>query len=282
MADGAHPQHGSGPAPRTPHPGLPQPSAPDEQALANVVVVLDEPQNTVNVAAVIRAMMNMGLTRLRLVRPLDFDPHRVEGIAHRSTHLVGATELYDSLTGAVADAVFVAGTSARPRSANRNYARPRAVANSLVERARRGTVCLLFGREDRGLTNAALDLCNVIITIPTAPDHRSLNLAQACLLISYELFLAAGGGKRTLPRGRRATDPATREELESMYSALENGLARIHFFKGARQPASVLRTLRTALERAELDGREARLVRAIAFEIGHYPDRSREGEDRKP
>ena len=281
MTDRARPRGGSGPAPRHPHSGRAQPLAADERALANLVVVLDEPQNVVNMAAVIRAMMNMGLTRLRLVRPLDFDPYRVEGIAHRSGDLVGATELHDSLASAVSDAVFVAGTSARPRSANRNYARPRDVAKGLVERASRGTVCVLFGREDRGLTNTALDLCHTIITIPTAPDYWSLNLAHACLLVSYELFLAAGGGRRELPRGRRATDPATREELESMYCALEDGLARIRFFKGTRRPESVLRTLRTVLERAELDEREARLMRAIGFEIGHYLDRTGEGANRK-
>lgn len=270
-------RRGSGRPLGHPYSGRLPPLAANERTLAKLVVVLDEPQNLFNVASVIRAMMNMGLTNLRLVRPLAFDPYRVEGIAHRSGGLVGATELHDSLASAVSDAVFVAGTSARPRSANRNYTRPRDAASDLVERATRGTVCVLFGREDRGLTNAALDLCHTIITIPTAPDHSSLNLAHACLLVSYELFLAAGGGRPELPRGRRATAPAAHEDLESMYHALEEGLARIHFFKGTRQPATVLRTLRTVLGRADLDEREARLVRAIGFEICHYLDRT--GED---
>jgi TrmH family RNA methyltransferase len=260
--------------PRPTHSGKPRAATQDAGALANVVVVLDEPQDVVNVAAVIRAMLNMGLERLRLVRPLDFDPYRVEGIAHRSSHLVGAVELHDTLQSALADAVFVAGTSARPRTAQRNYVLPREAAPTLIEQASAGTVCVLFGREDRGLTNEALDLCHAIVTIPTDPQYWSLNLAQAFLVIAYELFLVAGGAAGELPKGRREAEPATHAELERMYGALEAGLGRIGFFKGARQPEAVLRTLRTALGRAELDTREARLIQAIGFEIGHYLDRT--------
>ena len=259
--------------PRRTHSGRPRAPTQDAGALANLVVVLDEPQDVVNVAAVIRAMMNMGLARLRLVRPLEFDPYRIEGIAHRSSHVVGAAELHDTLESAVADAVFVAGTSARPRTAHRNYVRPREAAPTLIEQAASGTVCVLFGREDRGLTNEALDLCHAIITIPTDPQYWSLTLAQAFLLVAYELFLAAGGSNE-LPKGRRDAEPATHAELERMYAALETGLTRIAFFKGARQPEAVLRTLRTALGRAGLDTREARLIQAIGFEIGHYLDRT--------
>jgi tRNA/rRNA methyltransferase/tRNA (cytidine32/uridine32-2'-O)-methyltransferase len=262
--------------PRRTHSGRPRAPTQDATALANIVVVLDEPQDVVNVSAVIRAMMNMGLARLRLVRPLEFDPYRIEGIAHRSSHIVGAAELHDTLASAVADAVFVAGTSARPRTANRNYVRPREAASTLIEQAGAGPVCILFGREDRGLTNEALDLCHAIITIPTDPEYWSLNLAQAFLVVAYEVFLAAGGAAGELPKGRRDAEPATHAELERMYAALEAGLTRIAFFKGARQPEAVLRTLRTALGRSGLDTREARLIQAIGFEIGHYLDRTSE------
>ena len=238
-----------------------------------MVIVLDEPQDVVNIAGVMRAMLNMGLSRLRLVRPMDFDPYRIQGIAHRSVDLIAGVEFHDTLEGAVKDAVWVAGTSARPRTANRNYVRSRELAPQLVQRATSGTVCVLFGREDRGLTNEALDLCHAVTIIPTVPEYWSLNLAQAFLLVAYEIFLAAGGATGELPRGRRATRPAIREELEEMYGALQSGLARIRFFKGARRPEAVLRTLRTVLGRADLDRRESRLIEAIGHEIGHYLDR---------
>lgn len=248
------------------------------EALANVVVVLNEPQDVVNVAAVVRAMKNMGLSRLRLVRPADFDEYRIEGIAHRSSDLVDAAEIFETLEDALADAIHVWGTTARARTAGRNYIRPREAAPALVERARTDTVALVFGREDRGLTNRELDLCQEVAIVPTDPGYWSLNLAQAALIVMYEVFLAAGGSGPELPEGRRATRLATRGELEEMYAALRDGLARIEFYKG-RKPESVLRTLRTILGQADLDLREARLLRAIGFEIGHYLDRVLPGDE---
>lgn len=239
--------------------------------LDNVVVVLNEPQNLVNIAGVVRAMKNMGLLRLRLVRPAEFDSWRIGGIAHRSQDVLDEAEIMDSLAGALADAVYVVGTTARARTAQRNYVRPREVAPKIVEHARDGVVALLFGREDRGLGNDALDLCHAAAIIPTNPDYSSINLAQAVLLLSYEVFLAAGEVEGPLPRGRRSTRPATQEEMENTYAALEEGLHRIDFYK-AREPEAILRTLRTLISRAEPDLQEAGLLRAIGFEIGKYLD----------
>jgi TrmH family RNA methyltransferase len=207
-----------------------------------------------------------------LVRPAEFDSWRIEGIAHRSEDIVEGAETFDTLQEALADALLVVGTTARARTAHRNYVRPREVGPQIVERAREGTVALLFGREDRGLENDDLDLCHSVAIIPTDPDYSSLNLAQAVLLLSYEVFLAVGGDEGPLPRGRRSTRPATVQELENTYAALEDGLHRIEFFK-ARTPEAILRTLRTMISRAEPDLQEAGLLRAIGFEIGYYLDR---------
>ncbi len=242
--------------------------------LKNVVVVLNEPQNLVNIAGVVRAMKNMGLSRLRLVRPAEFDAWRIGGIAHRCEDVVDGAETFESLPQALADAVFVVGTTARGRTAQRNYVRPRELAPTIVARAADGPVALVFGREDRGLENEDLDLCHAAAIIPTDPEYSSLNLAQAALLLAYEVFLAAGGEGGPLPRGRRSTRPATVEELENTYAALEDGLHRIEFYK-SREPEAILRTLRTLISRAEPDLQEAGLLRAIGFEIGKYLDRSR-------
>ncbi len=242
------------------------------QILNQVVVVLDHPQNLVNIAGAVRAMKNMGLTRLRLVRPDGFDPWRIEGIAHRSSDVVESAMRFDTLEEAVADCVYVLGTTARARTAHRNYGRPRALAESLVARAGAGPVAVVFGREDRGLTNDGLDRCDDIVVIPTDPDYASMNLAQACRLVAYEIFLAAEGDNQPLPQGKRSTGFATRGELEAMLAALESGLEKIDFFK-ARASDSVMRTFRTLLSRAEPDRQEAGLVRALRFEIGNYIDR---------
>lgn len=244
-------------------------------SLDNVAIVLDHPQNVVNIAGVIRVMMNFGLSDLRLVQPEDFDAYRIEGIAHRSGPLIEATRHFDTLDEAVADCHWVVGTTARARTAGRNYTRPREVAPELAARTADGTVAILFGREDKGLFNEALDLCHAVAIIPTDPEYSSLNLAQACLVLAYETFMAVSDGAvEELPEGRRATRPPTVEEMEQMYGALEDGLGRIQFFK-ARKPAAVMRTLRTIIARGEPDLRETRLLAAIGYEIGHYLDRTR-------
>ena len=240
--------------------------------LDNVVVVLDHPQNVVNIAGVIRVMMNFGLSNLRLVNPDDFDAYRIEGIAHRSGPLIEATTIHDSLDEAVADASYIVGTTARPRTAGRNYTRPREVAGEVVARAHHHKVAVLFGREDRGLTNEGLDLCHAVSIIPTDAEYSSLNLFQACLVHAYEVFLALEAFDEELPQGRRATRAPTQAELEQTYDALRQGLGRMEFFK-ARKPEAVMRTLRTIITRAEPDLREARLLAAVGFEIGHYIDR---------
>jgi tRNA (cytidine32/uridine32-2'-O)-methyltransferase len=248
------------------------------RALSRVVVVLDHPKDVVNVAGVVRVMMNFGLSGLRLVQPDDFDPYRIEGIAHRSMPLVESATLHDTLADAVADCSWIVGTTARARTAGRNYTRPGEVAGDVVRKTAGGRVAIVFGREDKGLSNEALDLCHAVTIIPTDPEYSSLNLAQACLVLAYETFLAAETAPEELPRGRRATRRPTAEELERTYDALEQGLGAIEFYK-ARKPAAVMRTLRTLIARAEPDLREARLLAAVGYEIGHYIERLRDAED---
>jgi tRNA/rRNA methyltransferase len=250
-----------------------QPSNP----LDRVVLVLDEPQNLVNIAGVIRVMMNMGLSRLRVVQPVEWDPWRITGIAHRADPVVDATEHFDTLDEALADCVFVIGTSARSRTAQRNYGYARDWAPQLIARAAEGPVAILFGREDRGLSNAALDRCDGVAIIPTDEAYSSLNLAQASLVLAYEIFLAARAELPEVPQGKRSEGPATRERIETMIGALEGGLDAIGFFH-ARTAESVMRTFRTLLSRADLDQQEAGLIQAMGFEMQKRVRRLR-GED---
>ncbi len=227
-----------------------------------------------NIAGVIRVMMNFGLPSLRLVNPDDFDDYRIEGIAHRSTEWIEATTIHDTLEDAVADCAYVVGTTARPRTAGRSYVRPREAAERIAERAVGAKVAILLGREDRGLTNEGLDLCQAVTIIPTDADYSSLNLAQACLVLAYEVFMAVDGGEPDLPLGRRATRAPTQAEFEDAFGAIEAGLETIDFYK-AREPAAVMRTLRTIISRAEPDLRETKLLGAIGYEIRHFVNRSR-------
>ena len=247
---------------------------PQAGPLSRVRVVMNEPQNLINIAAVIRGMSNMGLSDLVLVQPAEFDAYRITGIAHRTDELVEATRIVSTLDEALEGASYVLGTSARARTAQRNYRRPRQASVDMIARARAGeTVAIVFGREDRGLGNEALDRCHEVLVIPTDSDYSSLNLAQAFLVIAYELFVQAGEEEGDLPTGKRSLGPATHQELEEMYGALEAGLQHIQFFK-SRKVESVMRTLRTALSRTTLDLHEARLIRAVGYEVRAFVRRS--------
>src|SRR5215208_173229 len=118
--------------------------------LDNIVVVLCRPQKMVNIAGAIRAMKNMGLRRLRLVQPAEYNEYEIEGIAHRSADVLAATTLHATLDAALADAIYVAGTSARPREVGGTEVTPRALAPVLLARTADGPVALVFGPEDNG------------------------------------------------------------------------------------------------------------------------------------
>lgn len=234
-------------------------------ALDAVRVVLHEPRDPVNIAATVRAMKNMGVTRLRLVQPVEYDPWRLEGIAHDTQDVIDRVERFDDLDSALADCVRVVGFTARRRAAKRPVTDPRTAAADLLKYAGEGPVALLFGREDRGLENAELDRAHLVVTIPTT-GHASLNLAQAVLVGLYELHVCAADATRTLRPPRKTAPPSTAAEYEQLYADIERALTRMDFFK-TRNAEHVMRSLRTLLGRAAPDARELALVRAVAIEI---------------
>jgi TrmH family RNA methyltransferase len=245
------------------------------EALNGIVVVLWQTQDYVNIAGTIRAMKNFGLSSLRLVSPELWDPWRIEGIAHDTREIVEATRLFGSLHDALADCAFVVGMTARERRAKRATARPRDLAPELLERAaaaargESGPVAILYGREDHGLSNEALDLCHRTVTIPTNPDHSSLNLAQAVLVMAYELWMAAEGERQEFRGPRRTAPPASVELLEQVFADSERALWAVDFFK-SRQTEQVMRTVRELVRRAEPDAREAAFLRAVSIEVVKY------------
>ena len=250
-----------------------------ERPLDRIVVVLWETQDLVNIAGTIRAMKNFGLSRLRLVTPAEWDAWRIDGIAHDTQDIVERTTLHDTLPAALADCSYVVAMTARGRRAKRDMARPREIAPELLQRAAAldaagdpSSIAILFGREDHGLPNAALDLAHRTVSIPTNPEHKSLNLAQAVLVMAYELWLADEGTGQGFKAPRRDSIPAPVELLEKMFEDIEQALWTIDFFK-SRQTEAVLRTIRGIIHRAELDTREASFLRAVSIEVRKFFER---------
>ncbi|MEO8451898.1 MAG: TrmH family RNA methyltransferase [Gemmatimonadota bacterium] len=233
------------------------------------IIVLVEPQDLVNIASAVRIAKNFSAAQLRLVKPHVFDPYRIEGIAHNTGEIVAAATIHESLAEALADCVYAVGLTARGRAAKRQVLRPRAAAEVLTAESDNGPVALVFGREDKGLTNDELDFCNALASISTNPEHRSLNLAQAVAIMGYECWNAREGEDqpRKLPRRRSAR--ASHAELGRMFHDWERTLWAVDFFK-SRNPERVMRSLREALYRSDFDLREAKLFRAMALEVGHF------------
>lgn len=238
-----------------------------------VVVVLFEPQNPINIAATVRAMKNMGVSRLRLVNPVEHDAFRIEGIAHGTMDLIERIELFDNFDAAVADCVHLVGFTARRRSANLRVIDPKVAAAELLGAAPEGPVAAVFGREDNGLPNQILDRVQATVTIPTT-DHASLNLGQAVLLALYELHLAASDATRVLAPPRKDSPPPTQELYEQFFKDAEDALETIQFMK-TRYPEHIMRTLRSLTFRAAPNTRELSLMRAMAIEVVNFINRTR-------
>src|SRR2546421_11518010 len=250
--------------------------------LGGVVLVLDRPRDVTNVGGVVRAMGNFGLTRLRLVEPAAYDPERVLAMAHHGAPVLARLERHATLDAALADCGFVLGTTARPRAVRHERMTPRQAAPALLSAARRDPAtpaAVLFGPEDPGLSNAALGRCNAVVTIPTAPDDPSLNLAQSALVIAYELWLAAtttGTSVVHMPDAAVALITApTMEPLaqgaarEEMFAALEDVLWGMHPNNDAGRVLRTLARLRAVLLRAAPRVEEVQMLTRLFVHIAH-------------
>ena len=164
--------------------------------------VLYRPQSAGNIGAAARALKNMGFDDLRLVGlgPLN-DREAVKMAVHADDILANAT-VYPDLAAAIADCSIAVGTTSR-RGGYRSRATPlRPAAAELDALADSNKIAIVFGREDRGLTNRELKLCHRLVTIPTAPEYPSLNLAQAVMVVAYELMMAATAAVQAAARTR--------------------------------------------------------------------------------
>jgi tRNA/rRNA methyltransferase len=226
----------------------------------NLSVVLVEPQGPLNIGAVCRAMMNFGFTDLRLVNPqtdhLDDEARRM---AVKAGKILEAASLFPDLESALQDAHLVFGTTRRFGKYREDFLHPDQAADLLLSWTEKGRVALVFGREDKGLHTAELDLCQRLITIPTEESLPSMNLAQSVMLCLYEISRAAAR-LREKTSGRKKL--ASGKTLESMYGHMRQTLIEIGYLD-PQNPDHILRTFRRMFGRAGLNDREVRILRGL-------------------
>jgi tRNA/rRNA methyltransferase len=231
--------------------------------LERLAVVLFRPQLPENIGAVARAACNMGLERLIAVQPESLQTERMRMMATpAAAHLVEKLEIHDDLAAALAPFSYVVGATARRGGLRRELLNPRDLALRLVELSRHNDIALLFGPENWGLTNQELPFCQALVTIPTAAC-ASLNLAQAVLVLAYEIRLAR------LPEPRHEPRLANSRELESMYAMLKDTLMKIDFISH-QNPDYWMMKVRRLFNRHGLRAYEAQVVKGICRQIDWY------------
>ena len=229
-------------------------------AAADIRVVLVETSHPGNIGAVARAMKNMGLEQLVLVRPKDFPHAEASARASGATDVLERARIVDSVEAGIADCGLVAATTARDRDQNVRVLDVRDGAARVVLESARGPVALLFGNERTGLTNEELSLAHLLLRIPANPIYSSLNLAMAVQLVSYEIWRARGAYHEAAPH----TVPlATAAEMERLYAHLAEVLEQIGFRDRTTSGTHLMERIRRFINRAELDQNEANIMRGI-------------------
>ncbi|UCH23108.1 MAG: RNA methyltransferase [Deltaproteobacteria bacterium] len=232
--------------------------------LDSLAIVLHRPRYPENIGAAARAMHNMGLGELIVVAPRNCDLTRILKMAtHAAVEIVEQMQVFDTLKEALSKFNYVIGTTARLGKQRRVIATPSKLVQKLISISQKNHIAMLFGPEDKGLSNEEIRHCHILATIPTA-EFSSLNLAQAVMIMCYEIFLAGTEEEiESLPR------LATRHELDGMYDQLKDILVRINYIN-PENPDYWMNRVRQFLTRMQLRAREVSIIRGVCRQIDWY------------
>jgi len=243
--------------------------------LDNIRIVLVNTSHPGNIGAVARAMKNMGLTRLYLVAPRVYPSAQARERAVSATDILDAAVVVPTLDAAIGDCQFVVGTSARERRIPWPLLDARQCAERVAVASSQEQVAVLFGREDRGLTNEELQVCNLHLHIPTSSAYSSLNLAMAVQIVAYEFRMLLAPSE--LPGNELEywdTPFTSRDKMELFYNHLEETLTDIEFLDPAA-PRQLMSRLRRLYSRVRLDEMELNILRGILTETQKWVARGR-------
>jgi len=246
--------------------------------------VLVETSHPGNIGAAARAMKNMSLDSLVLVRPVSFPHAEASARASGAEDLLSNARVEQSLAAAVQDCGLVLASTSRDRDQYFRVLDVREAARTALAATQRGPVAVLFGSERAGLSNLELQSAHALLSIPANPAYASLNLAMAVQLVAYEILrarLEAGDAREgqdveRLPGGPRRTALANGEQMEQFYAHLAQVLEQIDFRDRTQKGTHLMIRLRRLFQRAEPDENEVNILRGILTAVQHR--RRRAGE----
>jgi tRNA (cytidine32/uridine32-2'-O)-methyltransferase len=244
--------------------------------LDKIRIVLVNTSHPGNIGAVARAMKNMGLSRLYLVEPRQFPDEQAEWRAASAIDVLEGAVVTETLGDAIGDCQFVVGTSARNRRIPWPLLDPRRCAEQMALASDDQEVAVLFGREDRGLTNDELKVCNLHLNIPTSDDYSSLNLGMAVQIVAYELRMLLSQNELPVSAQHEWDTPfGTQENMERFYQHLEETLTDIEFLDPVA-PRQLMSRLRRLYSRVRLDEMELNILRGILTETQKWVRKSKD------
>ena len=243
----------------------------------NIRIVLVNTSHPGNIGGVARAMKNMGLQRLYLVAPRDYPNEQAEWRAVSAKDILDTAIVVPTLEDAIADCQFVVGTSARERRIPWPLLDARQCAERMAQASSQEQVAVLFGREDRGLTNEELRVCNLHLNIPTSGAYSSLNLAMAVQIVAYELHMLRSSAELPVNELEQWDSPfASQVNMEHFYQHLEETLIDVEFLDPTA-PRQLMSRLRRLYTRVRLDEMELNILRGVLSETQKWVKRARKG-----
>ena len=232
-----------------------------DNLLNSVKVVLVGTTHPGNIGATARAMKNMGILDLALVEPKEFPSDVATFRSKAAKDILEKASVHTSLEEAISECELVVGTSARGRTVPWPVLNPREAAEEMHKSSLNGKVAIVFGREDRGLTNEELGLCNFHVHIPSDPEYSSLNLSQAVQILAYEIRLSYLQD-RHVNNEYWDVELANNEQTERLINHMDELMQEVNFYD-VENPRKLLVRVRRFFKRSKIDVMEANIFRGL-------------------
>jgi tRNA/rRNA methyltransferase len=242
------------------------------EALDRIDIILVGTLNSGNIGSVARAMKNTGLSCLKLVNPQCEIDDQTYCMATTGEDIIKDVKMFSGIREAIHGSSYVYGTTSRDRRW-RNLLYPEEMAKKALSLSQRNSISILFGPEDKGLSNDELELCSEVVTIPTSKGASSLNISHAVMVICYEFFRAAE--EKKFPPADNLLAPT--EKVERMYDHMKEALLEIGFLD-PNNPEHALGNFRRILTRAELAPDDVQLIRGVFRQLLWYIKKSKKGK----